>query len=155
MCCNGVLFGDVELQRGDDATALTAFGLELFRKGRRRAFAQPCACFDGRLCRIYGSRPRQCAAFECGLLKKVHRGNRTTADALKTIAEMRRRVEAVRRLLRLLGNEDEKLPLNLRYSAVISQPIDLSAKDDSGVLRDELMSAVAGLVDLIEKEFLS
>lgn len=57
LCCNGVLFGDVELQRGDDATQLAASGLGLFPKGRKRAFSQPCSCFDGHLCAIYAQRP--------------------------------------------------------------------------------------------------
>ncbi|MEI2724527.1 MAG: hypothetical protein V9H26_13620 [Verrucomicrobiota bacterium] len=39
LCCNGVLFGDVELQRGDDAKQLAELGVDLFRKGRKTAFS--------------------------------------------------------------------------------------------------------------------
>ena len=73
LCCNGVLFGDVELQRGDDAKRLTKLGVELFRKGRKAAFTQPCDCLVKGLCRIYANRPKRCAAFDCGLLKRVQR----------------------------------------------------------------------------------
>ena len=47
LCCNGVLFADVELRKGDDAQRLAELGLSLEKKGRQQAFAQPCACFDG------------------------------------------------------------------------------------------------------------
>ena len=53
LCCNGVLFADVELRKGDKAEQLAELGLSLKEKGQRRAFVQPCACFDGKLCRIY------------------------------------------------------------------------------------------------------
>src|SRR5258706_12208785 len=87
LCCNGVLFGDVELQAGDDADLLKALGLTLRRKGRKQAFDQPCSCFDGKLCGIYSERPRRCRTFECRLLQRVQNGERKTNQALKTIKE--------------------------------------------------------------------
>lgn len=154
LCCNGVLFGDVELQRGDDAKRLGNLGLNLFRKGRKTAFTQPCSCFDGKLCVIYTDRPRQCRAFECGLLKRVNAGKLTTGAALKTIAETRRSADAVLKLVRELGNTDENQPLNQRYAAVVAQPIDMSASETEVELRGELMMAVAKLVDSLERDFL-
>ena len=44
LCCNGVLFADVELQPGDDAGRLAALGMALKKKGGQRAFVQPCRC---------------------------------------------------------------------------------------------------------------
>src|ERR1017187_2031103 len=90
LCCNGVLFADVELRKGDDAQRLAEFGLSLEKKGRQQAFAQPCACFDGKLCRIYGERPKRCRTFECGLLKRVQTGDLGADAALQTIAEAQR-----------------------------------------------------------------
>jgi Fe-S-cluster containining protein len=155
MCCNGVLFGDVELQRGDDAKQLAKAGIDVFRKGRKQAFAQPCACFDGKLCRIYADRPNRCVSFECGLLKRVAQDDITAAAALKTIRATRRQADTVLKLVRELGNHDEAVPLNKRYAAVIAQPIDLSAAETEVELRGELMMAVAELAGLIEREFLT
>ena len=46
LCCNGVLFADVELRAGDDAKKLKKLGLEPHPKPKTKmAFAQPCACF--------------------------------------------------------------------------------------------------------------
>ena len=105
MCCNGVLFADVELRKGDDARRLAELGLSLEKKGRQQAFAQPCACFDGKLCRIYADRPMRCRTFECGLLKRVQAGEMDADAALKKIAEAKQLAEKVRGLLRRLGHK--------------------------------------------------
>ena len=107
LCCNGVLFADVELQKGDNAGRLIDLGMALKKKGMKRAFAQPCHCFDGRLCRIYTDRPKRCATFECGLLKRVQSGEMPAPAALKRIADAKILVEKVRRLLGRLGDKDE------------------------------------------------
>ena len=155
LCCNGVLFGDVELQRGDNAKQLTKLGVELFRKGRKTAFPQPCACLVKGLCSIYADRPKRCAAFDCGLLKRVQSDDLTAALALKKIAEAKRRAAEVLKLVRELGNTDESLPLNQRYSAVIAQPIDMSADEADIERRGELMMAVSKLTDLLGRDFLT
>ena len=155
LCCNGVLFGDVELQRGDDAKLLAKLGVKLFSKGRKTAFAQPCACLVQGLCRIYADRPKRCAAFDCGLLKRVQRGQLTAPTALKKIAEAKRRAEEVRQLVRALGNPTEAQPLNQRYAVVIAQPIDMSAAEAEIERRGELMMAVARLVESLERDFLT
>ncbi len=154
LCCNGVLFGDVELQRGDDAKRLGELGVEFFRKGRKTAFAQPCACLVNGLCRIYADRPQRCATFDCGLLKRVQAEKATPAAALKKIAEAKRRADEVLKLVRQLGNTDESLPLNQRYAAVIAEPIDMSADEADIERRGELMMAVARLVETLERDFL-
>ena len=76
------------------------------------------------------------------------------AAALRTIREMRDQLEKVRELLRDLGNQEEHLPLNRRYAAVVSQPIDLAGDEASIERRSELMLAVARLTGLLEREFL-
>jgi hypothetical protein len=155
LCCNGVLFGDVELQRGDDAKQLTKTGVELFRKGRKTAFMQPCDCLVKGLCSIYAHRPKRCAAFDCGLLKRVQREELSAVAALKKIAEAKRRAAEVLKLVRQLGNKDESLPLNQRYSAVIAQPIDMSADEAEIERRGELMMAVSKLTDVLGRDFLT
>jgi Fe-S-cluster containining protein len=155
LCCNGVLFGDVELQRGDNAMKLADGGMEFFRKGRKQAFVQPCACFDGKLCRIYSDRPKRCATFDCGLLKRVQKGSLTTAAALKSIRETRKCAEKVVKLVRDLGNHKESWPLNRRYTEVIEQGIDFSATEAEVERRGELMMAVAELTGRVERDFLT
>lgn len=155
LCCNGVLFGDVELQSRDDAKRLTSLGVKVFPKGRKSAFAQPCDCLVNGLCRIYSDRPKRCAAFDCGLLKRVQRTELSPDDALKKIAVAKRQAEAVRRLVRQLGNTNEALPLNQRYAEVIAQPIDMSASKAVNQRSSELLMAVAKLAESLEQDFLS
>ena len=154
LCCNGVLFGDVELQRPDDATKLAALGFKLQKKGRKQAFRQPCVCFDGRLCTVYAGRPERCRTFECGQIQRVEAGDLTLAQAERHVREVKRLAAEVLRLLRRLGNQDEAAPLNLRYSAVLSQPIDLAGNEDVIDCRGELMMAVGRLVEALERNFL-
>lgn len=154
LCCNGVLFGDVELQKGDDARRLAELGLLLTRKGRKPAFVQPCACLDGQWCGIYSERPAYCRAFECGLLKGVQAGEVETKTALKIIAEARRRAAKVRRLLQRLGQDDEQLALIQRYSQVMREPVDLSGPEQAIELRGKLMRAVEKLMRILQGDFL-
>jgi Fe-S-cluster containining protein len=154
LCCNGVLFADVELQNGDNSGRLIDLGMSLKKKGMKCAFAQPCHCFDGKLCRIYADRPKRCATFECGLLKRVQSGEMHAATALKRIAEAKKLVEKVLRLLHRLGENDEQLALTKRYAKMMSQPIDLSADEDTGEARGELMLAVNDLMHALQRDFL-
>ena len=154
LCCNGVLFADVELRKGDDARRLAELGLSLVKKGGRPAFAQPCAGFDGRLCRIYAERPVRCRTFECGLLKRVQAGQLDLKSALNSIREARQRVDKVRRLLRELGQKDEQLALIKRYVQVMSGLIDLSGGEGAAELRGRLMLAVEALMQVLQRDFL-
>jgi len=128
LCCNGVLFKDVELQPGDDAQRLRSLGLPVRnarmakglpnskRETRNAKFPQPCAALcDGNRCRIYAERPARCREFECALFKSVAVGGTELVAALKTVRATLRRADRVRRLLRLLGDIDEHLPLSLRF----------------------------------------
>jgi uncharacterized protein len=155
ICCNGVLFADVELRAGDDAKWLRQLGLTLAKKGQGKlAFAQPCACFDGKICHIYADRPKRCRTFECGLLKRVQAGELEAKAALKTIAQTKRQVEKVRVLLRQLGQNDERLAMTKRYAQAMSAPIDLSDHECVTERRGDLMLAVGELMRLLQKDFL-
>jgi Fe-S-cluster containining protein len=154
LCCDSTLFADVELRAGDDATRLKKLGLTLEKKGKSKmAFAQPCACFDGKLCTIYRDRPKRCGLFECGLLKRVGAEEMTANAALKKIAEAKKRAGEVRELLRALGQHDERMALTHRYTQVMSAPMDFSLEGEAEK-RGELMMAVSGLMQLLQKEFL-
>lgn len=154
LCCNGVLFADVELRAGDDAKRLAELGLPLARKGGKLAFAQPCACFDGKLCTIYADRPKRCRTFECGLLKRVQDGELEVDAAMTTIALAKRQAEKVRVLLRQLGQKDEGLAMTKRYTLAMSAPIDMSDHETDSERRGELMLAVDDLMQLFHLSFL-
>jgi Fe-S-cluster containining protein len=150
-----VLFADVELRAGDDAKRLAKLGLSLEKKGANKiAFAQPCACFDGKLCAIYADRPKRCRTFECGLLQRVQAGELNADAALKTISKTKREVEKVRGLLRQLGQNDERLAMTKRYAQMMSAPMDLSASENISELRGELMLAVSNLMQVLQRDFL-
>ena|ERR1051325_3894643 len=154
LCCNGVLFVDVRLQATDDAERLASMGVPVRSRGTAKRFAQPCACLDGKECRIYADRPSRCRSFECGLLKKVQAGQITERVALTCIRRARDCSEKVRRILRGLGDTNETVPLSRRYQRMMRQPIDLSADERIAELRGELIMTVADLVGLLEKHFL-
>jgi Fe-S-cluster containining protein len=148
------LFADVELRRGDDAKRLAELGLSLVKKDRHQAFAQPCACFDGELCRIHNERPKRCRTFECGLLKRVQAGELDADEALKTIAQAKRQVEKVCKLLRGTGSDDARLALSQRYARAMSGPVDLSAGKVSTRRPGKLMATYRDLMLMLRGDFL-
>jgi len=154
LCCDSTLFADVELRAGDDPARLAKLGLSLERKGRGKiAFAQPCACFDGTLCQIYGDRPKRCRLFECGLLKRVETREMTAKAALEKITDAKKRADHVRELLRLQGQRDEQKALTHRYREAMSAPVEMS-DEANAERRGELMLAVNDLMQLLQKDFL-
>jgi Fe-S-cluster containining protein len=155
LCCDSTLFADVELRAGDDSERLAKLGLTIENKTRTKlAFAQPCACFDGKLCGIYADRPKRCRTFECGLLKRVQAGRLDADAALKTIAKTKLQAETVRVLLRQLGQNDEQLAMTKRYATAMSAPIDLSDCETDSDRRGELMLAVDELMQQLQRDFL-
>jgi Fe-S-cluster containining protein len=154
LCCNGVLFADVELRKGDDAQRLAELGFSLAEKGRQQAFAQPCACFDGTLCRNYNDRPKRCRTFECGLLKRVQAGELGADLALKIIAQAKQQVEKVCELLRCTGSDDQRLALSQRYRRAMSEPVDLSGGKVSIGLPGKLMLNYHDLMQTLQRDFL-
>ncbi len=154
LCCNGVLFVDVRLQEGDDATRLARLGLTLRRAATSPRFAQPCACLEAKLCRIYEERPGRCRAFECRLLQRVKAGEIDEKKALNSIRRAQRSAEWVKEILRQLGDNDDHIPLTKRYQRMMQQAIDLSANKKHIGLRGELMTAVGRLVSELERNFL-
>jgi Fe-S-cluster containining protein len=112
LCCNGVIFADVQLQSGDNAARLRALGLAFAKTPK---FHQPCTAFAGCKCNIYSERPSYCREFECLLLKHVKAGEIEPRRALRTIRSTLKQVENVKRLLRQLGDNEENLALSKRF----------------------------------------
>ncbi len=154
LCCNGVLFKDVELKRGDDPKKLERLGIPLKAKGNKQCFPQPCACFQSNNCTIYHDRPNRCRKFECHVLMRTRRQELRPEAALRVIRKALRDSENVRGLLVELGQADEHLSMTERYASVMEQPIDMSAGEERTERRAELMMAVQQLMHLLQTEFL-
>lgn len=152
-CCNGVLFDDVRLQKGEKIAKLTAAGLVFERVGGHRRFRQPCPAFDGSLCRVYNDRPCYCRQFECQLFQEVRRGQRPLASARRAIQQARRQAQASLKLLRELGQNDESLSLTERYRQVFEAPWDLSGDPAICRKRDRLLRSVHQLTLTLEQIF--
>jgi hypothetical protein len=118
LCCNGVIFADVQLQRGDNSARLHELGV---LKRNATKFPQPCAMHDGCRCGIYKDRPKYCRQFECLLLQNANEGRVNESDALSVIKETRAQAAKVRDLLEQLGDKDGSVALSKRFQAMRKQ----------------------------------
>lgn len=118
ICCNGVLFRDVEMPRGAGADTLRKHGLRLVSGRNKLRLLQPCAALNGCLCRVYADRPAHCRDFECGLYKAVLDGRVTASFAIRAIRKTLRLSERVRQLLGELGCHEETVALSLRFQRI-------------------------------------
>lgn len=153
LCCDSTLFADVELRAGDDARRLAKLGLSPVKKGKSKiAFAQPCACFDGKLCQIYSDRPKRCRLFECGLLKKVSAGEMSADTALKKISTAKALAKEVHDLLQSLDQHPGQMALMKCYAQAMQEPMDLAGDDSKQ--RGKLLLAVNDLMRALQRDFL-
>ena len=116
LCCDGTLFGRVELLLADDVDGLKTQGLRIVA-GSKPRFTQPCpALSEDCTCRIYAQRPQQCRAFDCALLLRVRSGELGVESAERLIRRTRKQAARVRQLLEALGDRSDRLPLSQRFS---------------------------------------
>jgi hypothetical protein len=158
LCCNGVIFANVQLQPGDNAARLKSLGLAISNRSTKagvQKFKQPCTAFDGCRCNIYSDRPKYCRQFECLLLKSVKAGDTSLPDASKVIRSALRRVKKVKRLLQELGDSDEQLALSHRFRRMQrfleNSPLD----GDTAAKFGDLTLAVHDLNVLLSESFYS
>lgn len=162
LCCNGVLFKDVELQAGDSSAHLASLGFPIRIRARGAAngkspkakFSQPCAalCADN-CCRAYPDRPTRCREFECAVFKAVQTGDVELPAALRTIRSARQRAERVRSLLRETGDTNEGLALSLRFKQTRRRMESGLAGEAEIDTFAELTLAVHALNVLLSQEF--
>ncbi|HWC60369.1 MAG TPA: YkgJ family cysteine cluster protein [Verrucomicrobiae bacterium] len=155
LCCNGVIFADVQLQSGDNAARLRTLGLALLQRANsgNEKFKQPCTAFAGCQCNIYSERPTYCREFECLLLKSVKAGKIDARKAIPVIRSALRRVKKVERLLQQLGDADESVALSKRFRRMQRKlegaPLDRESAQTFG----ELTLAVHDLNLLLAEKF--
>ena len=152
LCCNGVIFADVQLQPGDDPTTLHALGVVAKLGAKTVKIKQPCPAFCGQ-CKIYSERPKHCRDFECALLKSVEAGHNDLASALRIVTTAKKRAEKVKRLLRELGETDEKLALSKRFRRVIKRMESQAFDEESADTYGQLTLAVHELNFLLSEAF--
>jgi uncharacterized protein len=155
MCCNGVLFADVRLKAGDSAARLAEAGFVLKKDKKTSCFDQPCSALKNNVCSHYVLRPQMCRSFECRLLLAARAGQRSRTQALALIRQAKKEVDRVKFFLKSLGNRDDHLPLNIRYSQTIMEPLDLGGDTEILRMRNSLSRAVHRLAEIISKEFIN
>jgi hypothetical protein len=167
LCCNGVIFADVQLQPGDLPDRLRELGLKLLARAKKAKpppsaesapaqaqyrFTQPCAAFDG-CCRVYADRPHYCRAFECALLKSLQAGRIERSKAQRVIQTALRRADKVRKLLGRLGDNEETLALSKRFQRVQRRMEAGPVDEETGDFYGELTLAVQDLNVLLSDAF--
>ncbi len=162
MCCNGVIFADVQLQPGDSPEQLQALGLPLASATaenptgatfKTTKFCQPCAAFDGSRCRIYHDRPVYCRKFECLVIKKLHQRRISGEAAMGKIRLAKDRSQRVMELLRALGDTEEQLPLARRFQRTRERLEAIGMERPLAELYGDLTVAVLDLNSLLSEAF--
>ncbi len=121
LCCDGTLFGDVELTGPAEAARLEILGLDVDTDDAdAELLALPCAGLRGTRCSVYAHRPQCCRTFECRLLQETQRGVVTTELALVRIAEARVQLRRVKALLSKMEARPVRLPLAERVADAIA-----------------------------------
>lgn len=83
LCCDGTLIGFVQLDEEEISRVRDLMPIE--ESHGQGFFVHPCSQLCGTSCQVYTDRPKQCAAFQCGLLKKVSSGEQDKTSAISSI----------------------------------------------------------------------
>lgn len=97
LCCDGSLFGFMNMQPEDGALPLRqgpppngATGL---------AFLQPCTAWVHGACNCYSARPRVCREYDCKTLRAFASGELDQEQAMQRVISTRQRCQQVRQAL--------------------------------------------------------
>src|SRR5688572_9037693 len=80
LCCTGVIH-DAAVLDADEVAPAGELGLTLLQGSPRPGWSFPCAALEGRLCGIFGRRPRVCSRYKCQVLVELLGGTLTFDDA--------------------------------------------------------------------------
>lgn len=121
LCCDGTLFGDVELSGPAEAARLEGLGLNVDTDDADvELLALPCAGLRATRCTVYAHRPQCCRTFECRLLQEAQRGAVTVDEALARIAGAKRQIRKVESLLARIESRSVQLPLAERVADAVA-----------------------------------
>lgn len=153
ICCDGTLFGGVNLKAGDLLAPLQAGGILIQTKETQQSFKQPCAAHRQGCCQVYADRPSTCRTYRCELLKKYE-------DGVVSWTEARAKIGRAQRLRQTIETEMSRLvPECGRMSVVaISRSVparaELAANPDLRKNWAPLMLHLAALLDCLQTSFL-
>lgn len=155
LCCNGVLFKDVELQAHDDPIRLEAARLAVRRAPGKTLLPQPCAALcEDRSCAIYASRPSRCREFDCQLLRETTAGRLPLDAALRTVQKAARKAARVRNLLAQLETPARPhLPLSVRFRRLMGAVERRGLGADAAATYADLTLAMQDLNFLLSQRF--
>ncbi len=101
LCCDGTLIGFVQLDEEEISRVRDVMPIE--ESHGQGFFVHPCSQLCGTSCQVYDRRPRQCASFECGLLKKVKTGAHDQKSAHSRIEHLKTLRQTLRQQLDQMG----------------------------------------------------
>lgn len=153
LCCDGTLFHSVDLSATDRIDVLRARGLTIKEKRGEAAFRQPCPAHDGNGCRIYEDRPERCRSYDCQVLERLQRGERTAAEAKECVRSARAQTEGVRALLTALGETNERRPLTRRFTKLNLDPVPTESQPVQRAQRLALAQAMHRLQQYLDAHF--
>ena len=154
LCCDGTLFGDVELTGRREAARLEALGLDVDTDDADVVLlALPCAGLRNTRCGVYAHRPQCCRTFECRLLQETVRGTVAVADALASVAEARKQVTRVKTLL---GAAEPRRGVSLPLAERVAEAVAAASGTDRAAVRRRraLTTAMAALRRMIRTTLL-
>ena len=154
LCCDGTLFGDVELTGRREATRLEGLGLDVDADDADvELLALPCAGLRGRRCGVYPHRPRCCRTFECRLLQEAQRGEISVEGALGRIGDA---VAQVRQVTTLLTGLEPRPRLRLPLAERVADALEVvpGAPSTHARRQRQLATAMAALTRTIGTTFL-
>jgi hypothetical protein len=153
LCCNGVLFRDVELRPNDDAVRLKEVGLQIKTTAKKKCFTQPCAALNQCQCRVYPDRPRMCREFECLLLKQAAAGIVEIEAALRLIRKTLKKADGIRALFQDLGCQDETGSFSRRFRQIQRRMESTEITEDQADSYARLTLAVHELNMMLRQSF--
>ena len=151
LCCDGTLIGFVQLDKEEIPRIRELMPIE--EAGEQGIFVHPCSQLCGTSCTIYDERPKQCAAFQCGMLKKVNTGEQEITSAIESVEALK----ALRTELQALLT-DLALPLksNSFYFSILEAEKMLQKQvllGDAGVKKDLFFQRLKDFENLISDKF--
>ena len=153
LCCDGTLFGDVELTGPAEATRLAALGLDVDTDDADvELLSLPGRGLRGTRCSVYAHRPWCYRTFECRLLQEAERGAVTVEEALTRIAEAKAQTQRVKTLM---AGMEPRRGLRLPLTERVADAIAASPTSPAGIRRRAaLETAMAALERTIRTTYL-